>query len=89
MQRVFLEQAGLAGFFDALVFSDEERHKIAHGADEIDLVNSGLEETMVTAYRQIREQWTRDARVADLRTAAFLTALHKVAATYLELGIFP
>src|SRR5437867_3830398 len=71
------------------VFSDEERHKIVRGADEIDLVNSGLEETMITAYRQIHEQRMRDSRIRDLRTAAFLTALHKVAATYLELGIFP
>jgi glutamate dehydrogenase (NAD(P)+) len=71
------------------VFSDDERHKIAHGADEIDLVNSGLEETMVGAYRQIREQRMRDSRITDLRTAAFLHALSKVATTYLELGIFP
>ena len=71
------------------VFSDEERHKIVRGADEIDLVNSGLEETMITAYRQIHEQRMRDSRIRDLRTAAFLTALHKVATTYLELGIFP
>jgi glutamate dehydrogenase (NAD(P)+) len=71
------------------VFGPEERMKIVRGADEIDLVNSGLEETMLTAYRQIHDQWKRDSRVEDLRTAAFLTALHKVAATYLELGIFP
>jgi glutamate dehydrogenase (NAD(P)+) len=70
-------------------FAAEERTKIVRGADEIDLVNSGLEETMLTAYRQIRDQWKRDSRIQDLRTAAFLTALHKVARTYLELGIFP
>jgi glutamate dehydrogenase (NAD(P)+) len=52
-------------------------------------VNSGLEETMITAYRQVHEQWKRDSRIPDLRTAAFLTALNKVATTYLELGIFP
>ena len=70
-------------------FSAEERKAIVRGADEIDLVNSGLEETMITAYRQVHEQWKRDSRVSDLRTAAFLTALNKVATTYLELGIFP
>jgi hypothetical protein len=43
------------------VFSNEESHRIAHGADEIDLVNSGLEETMITAYRQVREQRMRDS----------------------------
>ena len=70
-------------------FSEEERHRIARGADEIDLVNSGLEETMIDAYRQIRELTRRDPRITDLRTAAFLNALNKVATTYLELGIFP
>jgi glutamate dehydrogenase (NAD(P)+) len=71
------------------LFSEDDHRKIARGADEIDLVNSGLEETMIGAYRQIRETMHRDARVKDLRTAAFLTALRKVATTYLELGIFP
>jgi len=70
-------------------FSEEDRHKIARGADEIDLVNSGLEETMITAYHQIRELMKRESRLKDLRTAAFLNAVQKVATTYLELGIFP
>jgi glutamate dehydrogenase (NAD(P)+) len=70
-------------------FSAEERRRIARGADEIDLVNSGLEETMVLAYRQLREMMREDPRIKDLRTAAFLNALRKVATSYLELGIFP
>jgi glutamate dehydrogenase (NAD(P)+) len=71
------------------LFSDEDRRKIARGPDEIDLVNSGLEETMISAFHQIRELWRRDPRIKDLRTAAFFNALNKVATTYLELGIFP
>jgi glutamate dehydrogenase (NAD(P)+) len=70
-------------------FSEEDRRRIARGADEIDLVNSGLEETMINAYHQIRELMKQEERLKDLRTAAFLNALKKVAATYLELGIFP
>jgi glutamate dehydrogenase (NAD(P)+) len=70
-------------------FSPDERRRIARGADEIDLVNSGLEETMILAYRQLREMMREDARIPDLRTAAFLNALRKVATSYLELGIFP
>jgi len=70
-------------------FSADERRKIVHGADEIDLVNSGLEGTMISAYQQIREIAKRDSRIRDLRTAAFLSALDKVATSYLELGIFP
>ena len=70
-------------------FSEEERRSIVHGADEIDLVNSGLEETMISAYHQIHEIWKADGRVPDLRTAAFLSAVRKVATSYLELGVFP
>jgi glutamate dehydrogenase (NAD(P)+) len=71
------------------LFSEEEHHRIARGADEIDLVNSGLEETMIGAYHQIREIWRRDSRIRDLRTAAFLSAVDKIACSYLEMGVFP
>jgi len=71
------------------LLSEEDRRRIARGADETDLVNSGLEETMIGAYHQIRELWKRDARTQDLRTAAFLNTINKIARSYLELGIFP
>lgn len=70
-------------------FSEGERTLVARGADEIDLVNSGLEETMVNSYNQLREVWRRDPRIDSLRTAAFMTAIDKVAVSYEELGIFP
>jgi glutamate dehydrogenase (NAD(P)+) len=70
-------------------FGEAERRMIVHGPDEIDLVNSGLEETMVGAFQQIRELARREPRITDLRTAAFLNAIRKVATSYLELGIFP
>ena len=60
---------------------------IVHGADEIDLVNSGLEETMIGAYNEIRE--IRNQHDTDLRTAAFVSAINKVAVSYQEMGIFP
>lgn len=62
-------------------------NEIVHGADEIDLVNSGLEETMITAYHEIREVSKRHQ--TDLRTGAFINAIDKVAVSYLEMGIFP
>ncbi len=61
----------------------------AAGAGEEDLVNSGLEETMVTAYHQIREIDRRLGDKADLRTAAFVSAIDKIVVCYEELGIFP
>jgi len=44
---------------------------------------------MVTAYQEIREALQRQPAAQDLRTAAFLNAIDKVARSYLELGIFP
>jgi glutamate dehydrogenase (NAD(P)+) len=69
--------------------SDAERKRVARGADEIDLVNSGLEESMAFAYNQIREVWKADSRIPSLRTAAFISAINKIALCYSELGIFP
>jgi glutamate dehydrogenase (NAD(P)+) len=69
--------------------SDAERKGVARGADEIDLVNSGLEESMAIAYNQVREVWKSDSRIPSLRTAAFISAINKIAVCYAELGIFP
>lgn len=69
--------------------TDEERRKVARGADEADLVYSGLEETMSVAYNQIREILKQKKEVGTLRTAAFVNAIDKIALCYYELGIFP
>lgn len=66
-----------------------EREIVVRGADEIDLVRSGLEETMIVAYNQIREVQKRKRKVKDLRTAAFISALEKIANDYMSLGVFP
>ena len=69
-------------------FSDSEINNFARGADEIDLVNSGLEETMIKAYNEIREiQQQHDG--IDLRTAAMVSAINKIAAVYKHRGLFP
>jgi len=57
------------------------------GAHEIDLVRSGLEDTMRIGYNQIREIRLGRDDVPDYRTAAFVLALEKIAAAYLEFGI--
>ncbi len=69
--------------------AQEILEQVAHGANEEDLVNSGLEETMISAYNQFREIQKQHNNKIDLRTAAFINAINKVAVTYLELGIFP
>lgn len=69
-------------------FSDEEQQKIVKGASERDLVNSGLEETMVTAYHELNEMRKKKG-IQSLRTAAFILALDRIAVSYTDLGIFP
>jgi glutamate dehydrogenase (NAD(P)+) len=60
-----------------------------HGADEVDLVRSGLEETMIMATREIMDIWKANSNIPDMRTAAYVCAINKVATSYAELGIFP
>ncbi len=69
--------------------SERDRTIITKGPDEIDLVRSGLEETMITAYHNIREQWKKQPEIEDMRTAAFVVAINKVGSDYMQLGIFP
>lgn len=69
--------------------SDAEKIAIAHGADEIELVNSGLEEIMAIAYNEIHTIWKTRPGVTTLRSAAFISAIDKIAISYAELGIFP
>ena len=68
---------------------DGERAFIMHGPEEVDLVHSGLEETMITATREIMEIWLGNPDIPDMRTAAYVNAINKVATSYVELGIFP
>jgi glutamate dehydrogenase (NAD(P)+) len=67
----------------------KEKEFIMHGADEVDLVYSGLEETMATATKEIMDCWKSIPNVPDMRTAAYIVAINKVATSYAELGIFP
>ncbi|MDX1937781.1 MAG: Glu/Leu/Phe/Val dehydrogenase [Flavihumibacter sp.] len=69
--------------------ANSERELIMHGPDEVDLVYSGLEETMITATREIMDQWKKTPEIPDMRSAAYVVAINKVATSYVELGIFP
>jgi len=69
--------------------SEEQKKLIVHGPDEIDLVRSGLEDTMIKATNEILDCWKKNPTIRDMRTAAFVVAINKVGTSYLELGIFP
>ena len=88
-QRTYQNIIDLVAKTTGKVIEERERRIIARGADEIDLVRSGLEETMITAYQQIREVMKQDPSIADLRTAAFTNAIKKIGSDYLAMGIFP
>lgn len=68
--------------------SKRERSSVVRGASEIDLVNSGLEDTMIEAYQTIREAKKKN-KITDLRTAAFYVSIVKIADAYGSMGIFP
>ena len=57
------------------------------GAGELELVRSGLEDTMCTAYQQMHDTWRSNENIDSLRTAAYVLALTKVADSYRALGL--
>ena len=72
---------------DAWGMSPDFKQKYLRGAGELELVRSGLDDTMRNAYQQIREVWHEREDVHDLRTAAYLVSIDKVAASYRALGL--
>ena len=75
--------------FTGHTIPDGEVHFITDGPSEADLVYSGLEDTMVQAYREMVNIREEHENKIDLRTAAFISSLHKVAYSYELRGIFP
>jgi glutamate dehydrogenase (NAD(P)+) len=69
--------------------SDTDRSSLTKGADEIDLVRSGLEDTMISAYDDIRSVLKQKKGIKDLRTAAYVLALGKIGNAYMDMGVFP
>lgn len=63
------------------------KEKYLRGADELELVRSGLDDTMRIAYQSMREVWHSRDDVTDLRTAAYLVSIEKVAASYRAKGL--
>jgi glutamate dehydrogenase (NAD(P)+) len=94
MEKRFTENlnAHILGTIEELTskkVSQREREFIMHGPEEADLVYSGLEETMITATHEIMNTWKSNPEIPDMRTAAYVVAINKVATSYAELGIFP
>ncbi|MGB1873339.1 MAG: glutamate dehydrogenase, partial [Candidatus Puniceispirillaceae bacterium] len=68
-------------------FPHEIAARAVDGGTEIDLVRSGLEDTMHNTYEVISEVWNREKMATDLRTAAMMVAVKRIARSYQTLGI--
>ena len=67
--------------------SPDFKEKFLTGSDELALVRSGLDDTMRTAYQSMREVWHGRPEVGDLRVAAYIVAIDRVAKTYKSKGL--
>lgn len=93
MQRRHDEVRGhqMAAFLEEMTgasITDEMRNRIAHGADEVDLVRSGLDDSMRMGYQEISEALRESETINDLRTAAYAVSIRKIARSYLDVGLF-
>lgn len=62
--------------------------EIVRGADELDLVRSGLDDTMRLAYQQISEAKEKYKQIEDFRTAAYVVAVGKITRSYIDIGVY-
>ncbi|KIT16553.1 Glu/Leu/Phe/Val family dehydrogenase [Jannaschia aquimarina] len=63
------------------------KDKYLRGAGELELVRSGLDDTMRDAYGAMRAVWHAREEVPDLRTAGFIVAIERIAASYRAKGL--
>lgn len=64
------------------------RNEIVRGADELDLVRSGLDDTMRNAYQELSETLHVNDKVEDFRTAAYVVAINKISRSYFDIGVY-
>lgn len=67
--------------------SADFKKRFVQGAGELELVRSGLDDTMRAAMQAMRALWHSDQNVTDLRIAAYLVAIRKVAESYQTKGL--
>ena len=67
--------------------SEGFKQRYLRGADELELVRSGLDDTMRTAFQQMAAVMDDDSRVPDLRTAGYMVSIGRIAASYRALGL--
>jgi glutamate dehydrogenase (NAD(P)+) len=93
IQRRHEESRGeqLASMVESLTgmkVTENIKNEVSHGAGELDLVRSGLDDTMRMAYQQIRNTLNENENIHDLRTATYVTSIKKIARSYLDIGLY-
>lgn len=68
--------------------SESSRSLMVRGASELDLVRSGLDDTMRNAYQDMHKTLHSNEKIDDMRTAAFVIAIEKISRYYLDVGIY-
>ena len=63
------------------------KSKYLKGAGELELVRSGLDDTMRAAYQAMREVWHGRQDVEDLRVAAYIVSIGRIASAYQSKGL--
>ncbi len=62
--------------------------ELVYGADELDLVRSGLDDTMRNSYQQLKEVMDNNDKVTDYRTASYVVAINKIVRSYIDIGVY-
>ncbi|MGB1800377.1 MAG: Glu/Leu/Phe/Val family dehydrogenase [Gammaproteobacteria bacterium] len=62
--------------------------ELVYGADELDLVRSGLDDTMRNSYHQLKEVLNTNDKVTDFRTASYVVAIQKLLRSYIDIGVY-
>lgn len=72
---------------DAWSMTPHFKEKYLRGAGELELVRSGLDDTMRDAFAAMRHVWHGRSDVTDLRTAGYVVGIERVARSYREKGL--
>ena len=93
MERRYDEMRGshLANALESMTGANlpkQVRDELVKGADELDLVRSGLDDTMRLAYQEISKTRQDNQRISDLRTAAYVVSIEKISRSYLDIGVY-
>jgi glutamate dehydrogenase (NAD(P)+) len=67
---------------------DWMQKEIIYGADELDLVRSGLDDTMRNSYQQLKEAYNSSDKITDYRTASYVVAIKKLVRSYIDIGVY-